>query len=423
MYKINTTNDFICEHPNAIEKKYTTVSSEYFILYEDTTITETSDPALENYHSIILENPSRNLLSFAPPKTMDYSDISVFLQSSEFQELFNDDIHVSELVEGTLLHLFYDTRIESWEIATKRAIGGRYSYYHIPDQYSPNYREMMMEAFHLPSGKETKEGIDSIPFLKDLSKTHCYSWILQHPQNHIVIPIETPKMFLVSVYEIDAIEQTATFISPEIYQKWTAFETPVKDKIIYFPKTFSKEFSSIKEKKTILQYIQENASTHTPYYHMGLVFTNLVSGKRATFLNPNYLEMAEVRGNHSNLLYQYLCLKRIQKIQIFLHYFPQYQSLFNLYKQKYDDLIHKIHNYYISYYVQKNGILIPKKYFSTVYTLHHSIFLPSIATSEKVIIRKKVVREYLQELDPVQLLYLINGEKDTFFSNEPNIEP
>jgi len=419
MHTINTTNDFICEHPNAIEKKYTTVSNEYFILYEDTTITETSDPALENYHSIILENPSRNLLSFAPPKTMDYSDISVFLQSTEFQELFQDDIHVSELIEGTFLHMFYDTRIESWEIATKRAIGGRYSYYHIPDQYSPNYREMMMEAFHLPSdGKETKEGIAIIPFLKDLSKTHCYSWILQHPQNHIVIPIETPKMFLVSVYEINAIEQTATFISPEIYQTWSMFETPLKEKIIYFPKTFTSTVSSYTEKKNVLNYIQENASAHTPYYHMGLVFTNLVSGKRATFLNPNYLEMAEIRGNHSNLLYQYLCLKRIQKIQIFLHYFPQYQSLFNLYKQKYDDLIHKIHNYYVSYYVQKNGILIPKKYFPIVYTIHHSIFLPSIATSEKVIIRKKVVREYLQELDPAQLLYLINGDKDTFFSNE-----
>ena len=416
---MNTTNDFICQHPNVIEKKYTTVSSEYFILYEDTTITETSDPALENYHSIILENPSRNLLSFAPPKTMDYSDISVFLQSSEFQELFQNDIHVSELVEGTFLHMFYDSRIESWEIATKRAIGGRYSYYHIPDQYTPNYREMMMEAFHLPSscgkeGKKIDEGIYTIPFLKDLSKTHCYSWILQHPQNHIVIPIETPKMFLVSVYEIDAIEQTATFISPEIYQKWPVFEIPVKDKIIYFPKTFS----STKERKSLLNYIQENASVHTPYYHMGLVFTNLLSGKRATFLNPNYLEMSEIRGNHSNLLYQYLCLKRIQKIQIFLQYFPQYQSLFTLYKQKYDDLIYKLHQYYISYYVQKTGTLIPKKYFPTVYTLHHSIFLPSISTSEKIIIRKKVVREYLQDLDPVQLLYLINGEKDTFFSNE-----
>ena len=398
------------------------MSSEYFILYEDTSITETCDPALENYHSVILENPSRNLLSFAPPKTMDYSDISVFLQSSEFQELCNNDIHVSELVEGTFLHLFYDNRIQSWEIATKRAIGGRYSYYHIPDQYSPNYREMMMEAFHLPFESEGRY-ISSIPFLKDLPKNYCYSWILQHPKNHIVIPIETPKMFLVSVYEIDAVEQTATFISPEIYQKWSVLEKPVKEKIIYFPKTFSSIISPKNEKKTILNYIQENASSHTPYFHMGLVFTNLVSGKRATFLNPNYLEMAEVRGNHSNLLYQYLCLKRIQKIQIFLHYFPQYQTLFNIYKQKYDVLISKIHGYYLSYYVPKSGELIPKKYFSTIYTLHHTVFLPSISTTEKIIIRKKIVREYLQDLDPAQLLSLIYGEKDTFFLDENKDEP
>ena len=406
-HKLNTTNEFICEHPNAIEKKYTTVLEEYLILYEDVRITETSDSELENYHSIILENPSRNLLSFAPPKTLDYSDISTFLHSSEFADLPQTDIHTSELIEGTFIHLFYDSRIHSWEIATKKAIGGRYSYYHVPDEYTPTYREMMMEAFHLSE----KTPIAEIPFIPDLSKTHCYSWILQHPKNHIVIPIETPKMYLVSVFEINAIEQTATFISPEIYQKWSVFEKPIQDKIMYFPKTFtpSDYHHENNMSKMIMHYIQENASIHTPYYHMGLVFTNIHTGKRATFINPNYLEVAEIRGNHSNLLYQYLCLKRIQKIRIFLHYFPQYYSLFNLYKQKYDDLIHKLHGYYLSYYVQKSGEVIPKKFFSIIYKLHHSVFLPSIATSNKMIIRKSVVREYLQELDPIPLLSLLNG--------------
>jgi len=405
-FQINTTNEFICEHPNAIEKKYTTVLGEYLILYEDVRITETSDSALENYHSVILENPSRNLLSFAPPKTLDYSDISTFLQSSEFADLPPTDIHTSELIEGTFIHLFYDRRIESWEIATKKAIGGRYSYYHVPDEYTPNYREMMMEAFHLSE----KAPISEISFLADLSKTHCYSWILQHPKNHIVIPIETPKMYLVSVFEIQDIEQTATFISPEIYQAWSVFEKPIQEKIMYFPKTFtSSDYLDENMSKRILKYIQENASIHTPYYHMGLVFTNINTGKRATFINPNYLEMAEIRGNHSNILYQYLCLKRIQKIQIFLHYFPQYYSLFNLYKQKYDDIICKIHGYYLSYYVKKSGEVIPKKFFSIIYKLHHLIFLPSISTDEKIIIRKSIVREYLQELDPITLLSLLNS--------------
>ena len=413
MYKITTTNEYICDHPNLLEKKYTTVLGEYTILYEDVKITESPDMALENHQSVILEHDSRNLLSIAPPKTIDYSDISVLLQSSEFTDLLNNDIHISELIEGTMLHLFYDTRISSWEIATRRAIGGRYSYYHIPDQYTPTYREMMMESLHLTEDAP----ISTIPFLSELSKTHCYSWILQHPQNHIVIPIETHKMYLISVFEIDSVEQTATFISPEIYQKWAVFETPIREKTIYFPKTISSS-SSVREKKTILQYIQENASANTPYYHMGLVFTNIKSGKRATYLNPNYLEMAEVRGNHSNLLYQFLCLKRIQKIRIFLHYFPQYHYLFSLYKQKYDELVSKIHGYYMSYYVQKMGTVIPKKYFSTIYTIHHSIFLPSIATQEKIVVRKSVVRDYLQSLDPVQLLALLNADTNTFFSNE-----
>ena len=413
-YSINTTNQYICEHPNLLEKKYTTVSGEYFILYEDVKITETADPSLENYHSVIIENPSRNLLSIAPPKTIDYSDISLFLQSSEFSDLSPDNIHISELIEGTFIHLFYDNRIQAWEIATRRAVGGRYSYYHIPDQYTPTYREMMMEVFAkslLNTNTNTNTDINMIPLLSELSKTHCYSWILQHPQNYIVIPVEIPKMYLVSVFEIDSIEQTAKFISPEIYQKWPVFEKPIQENLIHFPTTFS-------SKNTILEYIQEHASVHTPYYHMGLVFTNTNHGKRATFLNPNYLEMAEIRGNHSNLLYQYLCLKRIQKLQIFLQYFPIYASLFSVYKQKYDDLISKIHGYYLSYYVQKTGVFIPKKYFSTIYNIHHTVFLPSITTGEKIIIRKAIVREYLQDLDPILILALLTAESNTFFSTE-----
>ena len=413
MYKINTTNDFICQHPNAIEKKYNTVSGEYLILFEDMKITEILDPALENYHSVILEYPSRNLLAIAPPKTIDYSDISLFLQSSEFGEVHKDEIHVSELIEGTFLHLFYDTRIESWEIATRRAVGGRYSYYHIPENYTPSYREMMMEAFHL----DQTASISEIPFLKDLSKSHCYSWILQHPQNHIVIPIETAKMFLVSVFEIDTIEQTAAFISPEIFQKWSVFETPIQEKIMYFPKTFSAPSKEKHIGKSMIHYIQEHASTSTPYYHMGLVFTNITNGKRATFLNPNYVEMAEIRGNHSNLLYQFLCLKRIRKIQVFLNYFPQYNTLFQQYKQNYETLVSKIHQYYLAYYVKKTEILIPKKYFQTVYNIHHTIFLPSMHSGEKIIIRKGVVRNYFLNLDPVHLLSLLYDDS-TFFPND-----
>jgi len=179
-----------------------------------------------------------------------------------------------------------------------------------------------------------------------------------------------------------------------------------------------------------LKYIQNHASFYTPYYHMGIVFTNIISGKRTSFFNPNYMEMAEIRGNHSNLLYQYFCLQRIHKIQPFLHYFPQYQSLFSTYKHNYENLITQIHQYYFTYYVKKSGEkIIPKKFFHHVYTIHHNIFLPSLTNTNKTdnpklktdkkIIRRCVVKEYIDGLDPIVLVSLLQSE-NTFFANTNN---
>jgi hypothetical protein len=125
-------------------------------------------------------------------------------------------------------------------------------------------------------------------------------------------------------------------------------------------------------------------------------------------INPNYLELAELRGNQPNIQYQYLCLRRIQKVAAFLQYFPQYNSEFTKYKLQYDTFVTNVHQSYLSYYVRKEGIVISPKYFPTIYDIHHSIFIPSISNPEKIIIRHKVVKEYIDQFDPAKILFLLN---------------
>lgn len=404
IYSLNTDNDFI-ENPvqNIKQKKYETPDQSYLILNADVNEWNTNDTLEKEadiYHSVILEYPSKRLLSFAPPQNLEYSDgFSSFVGE-------NNEIYINEFVEGTFIHLFYDSRISSWEIATKRAIGGNYSYFHIPGKENITYRQMIIEAF-----REKDISFNQLPFLEYLPKNHCYSFVLQHPANHIVIPIETPKMYLVSVYEIDTDKNTATFISPWEYQSWSIF-TDLKDGILYFPKTYNICNENMNE---YLHLIQLYASIHTPYTHMGLMFTNLNTGKRCSIINPNYEEMCKVRGNYTNIQYQYLCLRRINKVMNFLIFFPQYKSLFYEYKTQMDTFIQNIHQCYISYYINKSGVYISKKYFSIIYTLHHSVFLPSVTASlqsgiyEKIIIKQSVIKEYLNQMDPGKLLHILNN--------------
>ena len=149
---------------------------------------------------------------------------------------------------------------------------------------------------------------------------------------------------------------------------------------------------------------------------MGLMMTNLITGKRCSIINPNYEEMCKIRGNYTNIQYQYLCLRRINKVLHFLKYFPQYKSLFYEYREQYEKLLTNIHQSYISYYIKKNGIFISKKYFPIIYDIHHSIFLPSVKTSlqsgimDKIIIKRSVIKDYLNQLDPGKILHIINSE-------------
>ena len=398
---------YLNESDIAKEKIYETTQQSYIVLNNNeewNSDSEWKHDSLEHYNSVILEYPSRRLLSFAPPKNQEYTDVNDFLSFYKDPES-KDTIYTNEFVEGTFIHLFYDIRISSWEIATKRAVGGNYSYFHIPGKESITYKQMVMEAFR----ESIDISLNDLSFLDYLPKNHCYSFVLQHPANHIVIPIHNPKMYLVSVYEIDNDKNTATFISPFEYQSWSIFDN-LREGILYFPKMID---SSTNDYITL---IQNNVSIHTPYTQMGLMMTNLNNGKRCSIINPNYEEMCKIRGNHTNIQYQYLCLRRINKVLHFLKYFPQYKSLFYEYREQYERLLTNIHQSYISYYIQKNGVFISKKYFPIIYDIHHSIFLPSVKTSlqngfsNKIIIKRSVIKDYVNQLDPGKILHIINSE-------------
>jgi len=384
---INVDFDFLQNNRNIIEKKYTTPSSVYSILnYTQTELGEDSIECL-NYHSVIIDNASRKILSIAPPKPID-------ITGSPSITFENKEIQVSEYIEGTYIHVFYDPFIASWEIATKKAIGGNYSFYHIPDQYSLTYREMFLEACGV--SKDTPLG--DIPFLSELDKKKCYGFVLQHPQNHIVMKISGPRIYLVSVYEIEPITSTVSFVSPETYQ-----HDPILEKhSFYLPKTYDLQ------KYPVEEYIRVHASIHTPLLVVGIMITDLTNGQAYAQINHNYLELAELRGNQPNIQYQYLCLRRIGKVAAFLQHFPQYNSIFTKYKTQYDTFITNVHQSYLSYYVKKEGIMILPKYFPTIYEIHHSIFIPSMAKQEKIIIRQKVVKEYIDQFDPAKILFLLN---------------
>lgn len=386
----------------------TSYATEYKILNYDEQFICDNDDKLGIYRSIVVNPLDSTLLCFTPPKTMTPSFFKV--HNPKIKKTVNeksDEIIVNEIIEGTMITLFYDKRIESWEIATKSAIGGNYWFYRT--QYKqmktvveqPTFRKMFLEAL---GGHEQNKDQDINDLLQDLSKEFCYNFVLQHPANHIVLRIISPLLYLVSVYHLH--ENVATEIPINVYEKWECLNSGL-NRQIQFPRRFEEEESDYDQLEA------KYCSVNSPYNKVGLMFTNIKTGMRSALENPTYKEVKELRGNNPNLQYQYLCLLRMGKVMDFLLYFPQYKPIFYRFYKEYQEFITNVHQSYISYYIRKSGQNISKKYFPLICKLHHEVYLPSLAEGkEKIIMRRGEIGKQLGQLSPSELIYYLNYNKE-----------
>ena len=140
------------------------------------------------------------------------------------------------------------------------------------------------------------------------------------------------------------------------------------------------------------------------------MITNLATGHRCSIRNPTYITVHTLRGNNPNLLYHYLCLRRMNKVDEFIKYFPRYKKQFYQFYQQYMDFVKNVHQSYLSYYVHGSTDTISPQYMQHIHKLHYSIYIPSLMES-KQIITKYVVMQYMNTLSPGKILF------DLYFQN------
>ena len=144
--------------------------------------------------SVIL-NRDDEVVCFAPPKSFS-ADSFIKKYSDPETEL----IVAEEFIEGTMINVFFDKSIGvtgSWEISTRNTVGATSSFFKSPG--SKTFRQMFMEAAH-------ECGLDVDKLKYDL----CYSFVLQHPENRIVVPFSKPNLYLVGVYKINNANNNVT---------------------------------------------------------------------------------------------------------------------------------------------------------------------------------------------------------------------
>jgi hypothetical protein len=333
--------------------------------------------------SVIL-NSENKVVCFAPPKSI-HTD-SFIKQYSEDNEF----IRAEEFVEGTMVNVFFDPTIGvtgSWEISTRNTVGATSTFYKYNSKISKTFRDMFMEA-----ARECRLNIET------LEKEFCYSFVLQHPDNRIVIPFKMPQLYLVGVYKINNHENNITVESYDSQDFKSFFEE--LGTLVSFPKIYNFDKYS--------ELIANYGCMNTSYDIVGVVLHNMNTGERAKIRNPVYEQVRNLRGNQPKLQYQYLSLRKEGKVKDFLKFYPENKNDFSTFRDQVHLFTNTLYTNYVSCYIKKEKPLLE---FSEQFRTHmfniHQIYMNELR-EQKLFITNTFVQKYVNDLHPSLLMYCLN---------------
>jgi hypothetical protein len=355
----------------------------YFLHYLKNTLCQETYKTDGLFRSVLTDGKKIHI--YSPPKSIPFTDIK--------DTMYNDHVF-EELVEGTMINLFWNDYSNDWDIATKGSLGGKYSFY---QDNKKTFRTMFLEAINN----------QQIEF-EDFNKNICYSFVLQHPDNRIVVPFKNTRVVLVALYKING------------------FEITVLDKRqclipnILLPKTLEQyaDYKGSSWQDLELYFNQMKLD----YRITGTNIYNPATGTRSKLRNPNYEYVRRLKGNSPKIQFQYYSLRQVGKVGEFLKYYKENRSTFAELRNDLHKWTDQVWKNYVRCYVQKEKPLIefPKKFRAHMFNLHQ-IYLNDLRELGHYVSRQIVIK-YVNSLEPAQLMYSINYdlrhcEKDEKIAN------
>ena len=349
---------------NLIHKQWIKNDKIYDIItYDKSLISYDMIETLGKLRSVIFSGGK--LVSFSPPKSINFN---IFME--KYREI---DCMAEEYIEGTMINVFYDDEINKWEIASKSSVGGNVKFFKDQPIFSELFEDICNE-----------NNID----LNNFNKEYCYSFVIQHPKNRFVIPIREKKLYLIACYKID--KENYKIIEVPKYN--LNMENILLPQVSYF--TSYAELSNI------------FASMNTNPNIMGVVIYHK-DGVRTKIRNPNYEYIKQLRGNNTKIQYQYLCLRKFNKVKEYLQHFPENKKQLQIFRNQIHKFTENLHSNYIKCYIKKEKQLkeFPVQFRTHMYNLHQKYLEMKEYGGY---INKMTVINYINNLDSARLMYTLN---------------
>lgn len=323
---------------------------------------------------------------FSPPKAIEYqSFINLYPKS--------DDIIVEEMVEGTMINVFWDNVNNDWKINTRKRIGAN-NFFYTNKQKSLTFKQMFEDII---------SEYDNFS-LDNLNKSYCYSFIIQHPDNRIVIPVSSKKLYLIAVYHIEDIEGE-TIINTINLNDFKNTPHMINTNISY-PFVYPSGWNSYDELKVNF------GTSVTPSTILGVVIRNKTNNQRCKIRNPQYETIRALKGNQSNIIYNYLRLRKENQVKEYLEHYSDHAEEFSNFRDKIHKFTGLLYSKYIDCYIKKQKPLKEyDEYFRTHMYKLHKIYTTVLKPDNKYMNKKGVI-EYVNNLDSKLLMYSLGYSKN-----------
>jgi hypothetical protein len=223
-----------------------------------------------------------------------------------------------------------------------------------------------------------------------LQKDCCYSFVMQHPNNHIVRHITEPTLYLIAVYKADnenlVVEEQCRDEHLARINGNTNTNTNTNEKTLV---RLPLQFADVELR--VLQDIYTSANA--PYDFPGLVCRERSTGARFKFRNPNYELAKNLRGSEAKLLFQGLSLRQQGKVN---EHFSEkkVQAQLHAYASQLFDT-------YIGCYVKKDRPF-PAEFKTHMFQLHQLYK----ENKERITLEKTIA--YVNGLNPSQQMHALN---------------
>ena len=314
-------------------------------LIHQTPESDNSEDIVKICNGLIVEKETNKLICCTFPKCDEGSE--------NLGSTFSNEIIIQKCIEGSLIRVYNYN--DQWLFSTKRSIDAEHSKW----LSQKSFKELFLDIVPM----EVVEGLD---------KGYAYSFIICHPENAVVVPVEKPIAYLICKRNVETFEESDLVLNI------------CHEKIKLIPNENIEYYSN---KENLFDQLKKKFNGVID--SQGFIISDSLYN-RQKIVNPKYDEIRGLWGNTKNRLFRFLELRQSTAtennlLEKYVKAFPNDISIFGSYEMKLSELAELVHKFYYAKFIKKETVETPYYLRKIIYKVHKAFLMDRTETKlEKI---------------------------------------